>query len=86
VSGAFECPHCGAEVRANAKVCRTCGSDADTGWMSSEEIDYQSLDIPDGYGPDDESTQLPSGSPRWVVVTAIVLLAAMLVVVLWLLF
>ncbi|MEC7726130.1 MAG: hypothetical protein VYD05_11485, partial [Planctomycetota bacterium] len=36
------------------KVCRECGSDASTGWKSSDEIDYQSIEIPDGYGPDDE--------------------------------
>ena len=50
----FECPNCGADVRVGAKVCRECGSDASTGWQSSEEIDYQSIEIPDGYGPDDE--------------------------------
>ena len=52
----FECPNCGADVYVNAKVCRECGSDASTGWKSSEEIDYQSIEIPDGYGPDDEDT------------------------------
>ena len=48
----FECPNCGADVPVSAVVCRECGSDAETGWKSSEEIDYQSIDIPDGYGPD----------------------------------
>lgn len=52
----FECPNCGADVRVGAKVCRACGSDASTGWKSSEEIDYQSIDIPDGYGPEDEES------------------------------
>lgn len=50
----FECPNCGADVYVGAKVCRECGSDASTGWRSSEEVDYQSIDIPDGYGPDDD--------------------------------
>jgi hypothetical protein len=50
----FECPNCGADVAVGAKVCRECGSDDSTGWQSSEEIDYQSIDIPDGYGPADE--------------------------------
>jgi len=50
----FDCPNCGADVAVGAKVCRECGSDASTGWKSSEEIDYQSIDIPDGYGPEDD--------------------------------
>ena len=35
----FECPNCGADVPVSAVVCRECGSDAETGWKSSEEID-----------------------------------------------
>lgn len=46
----FECPNCGAEVAANARACRECGSDASTGWKDADEIDYQSVEIPDGYG------------------------------------
>jgi hypothetical protein len=53
----FECPNCGADVPVGKKGCRECGSDASTGWMDSEEIDYQSVDIPDGYGPEDEVKQ-----------------------------
>ena len=84
----FECPNCGAEVVVGKKVCRECGSDASTGWQSSEEIDYQSIDIPDGYGPDGfgphgggqgaAGRELPPASQaRWVTVVAIVLVAAM---------
>jgi hypothetical protein len=58
----FECPNCGADVYVGAKVCRECGSDASTGWRSSEEIDYQSIDIPDGYGPDDDCGDAASGA------------------------
>ena len=43
----FECPNCGAEVPAGARACRECGSDETTGWQSSEEIDYQSIDLPE---------------------------------------
>jgi predicted RNA-binding Zn-ribbon protein involved in translation (DUF1610 family) len=49
----FECPNCGAAVRMGAAVCRECGSDANTGWQSDEEVDYQSLDLPEGYGNKD---------------------------------
>lgn len=75
----FGCPHCGAEVAVGARACRECGSDASTGWQDDEEIDYQSLDIPDGYGPDEGSTRLPARSrPRWWAIAAVVAAAAFL--------
>jgi hypothetical protein len=70
----FECPNCGADVAVGAKVCRACGSDDSTGWKSSEEIDYQSIDIPDGYGPDDEAEARPR-SARWMQLVALALAA-----------
>lgn len=74
----FECPHCGADVPIGSKVCRECGSDARTGWQDSQEIDYQQVEIPDGYGPDDHGSGTVSGRPRrWLVVTALVVAAAL---------
>jgi len=73
----FECPNCGANVAVGAKVCRECGSDDATGWQSSEEIDYQSIDIPDGYGPDDE-VDLRADRKWWVPAVALALAAALL--------
>jgi hypothetical protein len=80
----FECPHCGADVPINSKVCRECGSDADTGWQSSEEIDYQSLDLPDGYAdsPSHPGGPLRSGLPLWIVLTAIAVALALLAMIL----
>lgn len=79
----FECPHCGADVPIGSKVCRECGSDAGTGWQDGAEIDYQSIEIPDGYGPDDHASGRTSLRPRsWIVVTALVVAAAL---VLWIL-
>ena len=79
----FECPHCGAEVRAGAKACRECGSDAETGWQDEEEIAYQSLDLPTGYAtdPDHPGGAVVERRPAWLVVTAIVAVFALL---LWL--
>jgi hypothetical protein len=78
----FECPHCGADVAVGAKVCRECGSDADTGWQPAEEVDYQSTELPQGYGAGDESTV--SGRRRpWVAVVALLLALAMIC---WLVF
>ena len=39
------CPHCGAEVPPNAKVCPECGSDERTGW--SEDARNSDADLPD---------------------------------------
>ena len=75
----FPCPHCGAEVYVDARVCKACGSDAETGWQDENEITYQSLDIPDGWGPEAEkSAGGGAGSRWWVPVVAIVVALAML--------
>jgi len=42
-----ECPHCGETFRAGRAACPHCGSDARTGWAEAEEIEYQSVEIPD---------------------------------------
>jgi ribosomal protein L40E len=48
----FACPHCGADVQSDAKVCRNCGSDDETGW--SEDADVWGAGIDAGYGDDDD--------------------------------
>jgi tRNA(Ile2) C34 agmatinyltransferase TiaS len=45
----LECPHCGASFKKGRLACPECGSDARTGWASQDEIDYQSVEIPDFY-------------------------------------
>ncbi|PIE25689.1 MAG: hypothetical protein CSA62_00430 [Planctomycetota bacterium] len=45
----MDCPNCGAFVPKGRLACPECGSDENTGWKSSEEIEYQSVDIPDSY-------------------------------------
>ncbi|HCW44204.1 MAG TPA: hypothetical protein DGU45_02695 [Planctomycetes bacterium] len=42
-----DCPHCGAEVSEGRLACRECGSDLDTGWQDSTDIDYLSVDLGD---------------------------------------
>lgn len=79
----FACPHCGAEVKAGAAACRECGSDAGTGWQSSEEIDYQSLDLPEGYSTDPEHPggSMPKSRARfWVALVLLVAIAVLLLV------
>ena len=41
------CPLCGARFRSGQLACKECGSDAETGWKSGEDIDYAAVDIPD---------------------------------------
>jgi hypothetical protein len=79
----FECPHCGADVMIGAKVCRECGSDAGTGWQSEDDIDYAKVDIPDGYGGDDDSTAIESKPrPWWWIAIALLLALCLLLLAL----
>jgi hypothetical protein len=58
-------------VKVGAAVCRECGSDAGTGWQSSEDVDYQSLDLPTGHSTDPEHPGGPMPKSRlrfWVLV------------------
>lgn len=81
----FECPNCGAPVPVGRKGCRECGSDAQTGWQDAEEIDYQSIEIPDGYGPADElSSETPREQRTKIVAGLLVaLIAAVVIIVLF---
>ena len=45
----MDCPNCGAFVPEGRLACPECGSDENTGWKSSEEVEYESVDIPDSY-------------------------------------
>lgn len=79
----FVCPHCGADVGVTAAVCRECGSDADTGWQSTEEVEYQSLDLPQGYRDDDayEPTALPpSRRSKWFVFVVLLMVVLFVLV------
>jgi len=89
----FVCPVCGALLPANAKVCRDCGSDDNTGWAENTYMD--GIDLP---FDDDEYEEMKArefgdggnGSGRtnisvkkgfridWKMVIGIIVLAAML--------
>lgn len=78
--GTFECPNCGAEVRVGAKVCRECGSDEGTGWQSSEEIEYRSVDVPEGYGGEvDRVGDGEAERPLWFRLAVILIVIALVV-------
>ncbi|MBL9079038.1 MAG: hypothetical protein JNL08_16155 [Planctomycetes bacterium] len=73
----FACPHCGADVQVGSKVCRECGSDAATGWLDGESLDYESVEIPDGWS--ESGTAIEPRRRRWIAWVAIVVALALLV-------
>ena len=73
------CPNCGAKFRAGRQACPECGSDEHTGWKSSEEIDYSSVEIPEGWG---EEPRTRRRTPVILVVAAVLALVAMALFVL----
>ncbi len=73
----FECPQCGAPVPAGRLACPECGSDAKTGWQSTEEIDYQSVELPD------DAAESPSSRPGHLVTIGAIL--AVIAFLLWIL-
>ena len=82
----FACQHCGADVAASAKACKECGSDAATGWQNYEEIDYQQLDLPEGYAtqPDHPGGgRLPTARSPWFLIVVVLVVLLMLVFAIW---
>lgn len=69
------CPNCGAEFKSTRLSCPECGSDAQTGWQSSEEIDYMSIDLPEDQ---EDSTSGGRRSPFLLYLAAILAILAML--------
>ena len=75
------CPHCGADVPANAKACPACGSDETTGW--SQEARTNGLDLPEEDFDYEDFLQREFGSKRpiprgihwiwWVIALAVII-------------
>jgi hypothetical protein len=78
----YNCPHCGAEINANARACPECGSDEATGWSDRTYLD--GIDLPDEeayeeiknneFGDGEKKKGGPYGR-LWIWVTGIVVLA-----------
>ena len=81
----FPCPHCGALLAENARFCRECGADDETGWgddadtfddySHGEEFDYD----------DFVQREFPDSAPRkkpnvMLIVIVALLLISMLIV------
>jgi hypothetical protein len=68
---------CGEEVSPNAKACRECGADENSGWKEDAHL-YDGLDLPDEAWDDyDESysQRPPRISLGWRVAGGVTLLA-----------
>ncbi len=87
----FVCPHCGAEVRRDARACPECGSDDSTGW--AEDADRWAAGIPAGYSGEDEfdydefvrrefggMRRRVFGLPLWLAILLLALLGVVLLV------
>lgn len=79
----FECPHCGADVPVGARACRECGSDASTGWLDEAEIEYQGVDLPDGYREPTTGDFVTAKRAQWIVVVAVLLVVLLVLGALW---
>lgn len=79
------CPHCGAEIRSDAKFCRHCGSSDSDGWREDEwsddgdDFDYEEF-VEDNYGGSTTNTKT---APIWRFVAVILLILFGLGFLLW---
>ncbi len=72
------CPHCGADIRANARFCRNCGSSDADGWREGwqddgsddDDFDY------DAFVEENFSDRLtnPTTAPLWRLVAVVLLI------------
>ena len=72
------CPHCGADIRADATFCRHCGSSDSDGWREDwagddegEDFDYDSF-VEEHFSDRLASTTL---APLWRLVVLLLLLS-----------
>ncbi|MFN0059025.1 MAG: zinc-ribbon domain-containing protein [Planctomycetota bacterium] len=69
------CPHCGEPIADTATRCRSCGSDAETGW--AEDVDYHSVELPEPHADDEQSTAerlRRSVLTRWLALVLVLLI------------
>jgi hypothetical protein len=95
----FSCPQCGDAVPVGSSSCRSCGSDASTGWAREGDAgavrDAQDLDLPQTHLDDDAyeefvredlggGTTAPSRTSRTALVMVVVFVLAVAAVLAWL--
>lgn len=62
------CPQCGKPTSIQGRFCKACGWDADL--VESEDAYLDGVDLPQGYGPDED--EAPAPRRRWIWVLAAV--------------
>lgn len=87
MSDLVPCPHCGAEIQADANFCRYCGSSDSDGWREEGEWDDDADDDfdYDQYVADnfEGSTTNTNTAPMWRLVAVILLVLFALGYFLW---
>lgn len=77
------CPHCGGDIRPDAKFCRHCGSSDSDGWSDDEYDDVDDFDyeqyVEDHHSSTKTSTRLPPVYRLIVFVLVVAFLATLLV-------
>jgi uncharacterized membrane protein YvbJ len=73
------CPHCGAEIAADANFCRYCGSSESDGWRDESESDVDDFDyeeyVADNFGTSPHRTSI---APLWRLVAFVLLVLFLL--------
>jgi hypothetical protein len=77
----FTCPHCGAQVPADASACPECGSDNETGW--SNDAAYDDLLLYDNEPPAVSSSHAAWPQYLIVIVAALTLSAYLAYALTW---
>ncbi len=76
------CPHCGAEIKAEANFCRHCGSSDADGWSegwaddSEDDFDYEEF-VEDNFSPRLTNTNT---HPLWRFTAALLLAAGTFII------
>ncbi len=76
------CPHCGAEIKAEANFCRHCGSSDADGWSeewaddSEDDFDYEEF-VEDNFSPRVTNTNT---HPLWRFTAALLLAACAFII------
>jgi len=81
------CPHCGEEIRSDAKFCRHCGSSDSDGWReesdweedAEDDFDYEEF-VADHFEVGSTNTRT---APAWRLVAVILLILFALGFLLW---
>ncbi len=73
------CPHCGAEIQADARFCRHCGSSDEDGWKDEADTDLDDFDYDQYVADNFPTTSTPTSiAPLWRIVAIVLLLMFLL--------